>query len=355
MYMLKTLKIFALIIILAFIPSINAATPIKNTQELNSTVIKPERLHPGDTVGLIAPGFRDADEILIQYAIERLRALGLKVKVGKAVYKQYGYFAGTDKERAADINKMFADPKVKAIIALRGGWGCNRLLSSINYDIIKKNPKIIMGYSDITSLLLAINAKTNLVTFHGPVAHEPWPAFTLGYVKDILFEGKSVTFANPIENEDDLIHTKNRPVVIRGGHATGKLIGGSLTLLTSMLGSQYLPDFDKAILFIEDTGEDIYKIDRMLTQLKTAGILKKISGFVFGKCTNCGCSAGSSTLYGSLTFNQVLKDHIKPLHIPAWYGAMIGHEDRKLTLPEGIRVTIDADKGTITMLEPAVK
>ncbi|MEI8055008.1 MAG: LD-carboxypeptidase [bacterium] len=322
---------------------------------LINTTIKPTRLHPGDTVGLIAPGFRDADETLIQYAIERLQALGLKVKVGKAVYEQYGYFAGTDKERAADINKMFADPKVKAIIALRGGWGCNRLLNLINYEAIKKNPKIIMGYSDITSLLLAINAKTNLVTFHGPVAHEPWPAFTLGYVKSILFDGKSVTFANPIEDEDDLIHTKNRPVVIRGGKATGKLIGGSLTLLTSMLESKYLPDFDHAILFVEDTGEDIYKIDRMLTQLKTAGILKKISGFVFGKCTDCGCSAGSSTLYGSLTFAQVLKDHIKPLHIPAWYGAMIGHEGRKFTLPEGIRVTIDANMGTITMLEPAVK
>lgn len=349
--MLKILKIFVLMFILICIPYVGAAI----SQESNSTEVKPARLHPGDTVGLIAPGFRDADETLVQYAVERLKALGLKVKVGKAVYKQYGYFAGTDKERAADINKMFADKKVKAIVALRGGWGCNRLLSLIDYNTIKNNPKIIMGYSDITSLLLAINAKTNLITFHGPVAHEPWPAFTQGYAKDVLFEGKAVTFANPVENEDDLIHTKNRPMVIRGGKATGKLIGGNLAILTSMLGSKYLPNFDGAILFVEDTNEDIFRIDRMLTQLKTAGILDKISGFIFGNCANCGCSSGSSTTYGSLTFAQVLKDRIRPLRIPAWSGAMIGHEGKKLTLPEGARVTIDADKGTITMLEPAVK
>ena len=144
-------------------------------------------------------------------------------------------------------------------------------------------------------------------------------------------------------------------MVINGGQATGILIGGNLSLLTSLLGSEYLPKFDKAILFVEEADEDVYRIDRMLTQLKTAGVLKKISGFVFGKCMDCGVKNTSPAAYGSLTLMQVLKDHIKPLNIPAWFGAMIGHEKKFFTLPEGTSVTIDAGKGTITMLEPAVR
>jgi len=163
-----------------------------------------------------------------------------------------------------------------------------------------------------------------------------------------------VSFSNLDEEEDDLIHTKNRIITIRKGKATGKLLGGSLTLLTSMIGSKYLPKFNGVILFVEDVDEDIYRVDRMLTQLKTSGILDRIAGFIFGKCVNYGPSTGSST-YGSLTLQQVLEHHIFPLNIPAWYGSMIGHEDKIFTIPEGSLVTIDAEKGTIDMIEPAVK
>lgn len=323
----------------------------------NLPPIYPQKLQPGDTVGLVAPGYRVPEDVQIQYAIERMQALGLKVKLGKAVYKRYGYFAGTDQERAHDINQMFADPEVKAIIALRGGWGCNRILSMINYKLIKKHPKIIMGYSDLTSLLLAISAKTGLVTFHGPMPFEPWTKFSTQYVKDILFDAKAETFVNPIDpDEDDLIHTENRIMVLNSGKATGPLLGGSLTLLTSLLGSHYLPKFNGAILFVEDVDEDIYRIDRMMMQLKTAGILDHIGGFVFGKCTNCKPGDNStSSPYGSLTMQQVLESYIKPLHIPAFYGSMIGHDEKIFTLPEGVPVTIDADKGEIQMLQPAVK
>ncbi|MBU0744879.1 MAG: LD-carboxypeptidase [Gammaproteobacteria bacterium] len=314
--------------------------------------ILPSRLKVGDTVGLVSPGYRVTENIQIQFAIERMQALGLKVKLGKHVYTRYGYLAGTDENRADDINQMFADPEVKAIIALRGGWGSNRILGLLKYKTIKNNPKIFMGYSDITSLLLAINAKTGLVTFHGPMAVLTWNEFTTNYAKDILFNAKKITFSNPIEKEDDLTQTKNRIVTIRKGKASGKLLGGSLTLLTSMIGSKYLPKFNGAILFVEDIDEDIYKVDRMLTQLKTAGVLDKIAGFVFGKCTSCQVK---NPTYGSLTFQQVLEHHIVPLKIPAWYGSMIGHDDKIFTLPEGTLVTIDAEKGTIEMLEPAVK
>lgn len=313
----------------------------------------PARLKAGDTVGLIAPGYRVEEDIQIQYAVERMHALGLKVKLGKSVYKRYSrYFAGTDKERAHDINQMFKDKKVKAIIALRGGWGSNRILDLLDYEMIKKNPKIFMGYSDITSLLLAINAKTGLITFHGPMAIAPWTGFTTQYVKDILFDGKKVDFVNPVEKEDDLIQTKNRIMTIRKGKTEGRLLGGSLTLLTAMLGSKYLPDFAGTILFVEDVEEDIYRVDRMLTQLKNAGILNQISGFIFGKCTKC-CAQKSTS--GSPTIQEVLNQHILPLKIPAWYGSMIGHEDKVFTVPEGVRVSIDAEKGTIKMLGSAVR
>ncbi|EKE00638.1 MAG: hypothetical protein ACD_21C00302G0003 [uncultured bacterium] len=326
-------------------------TTVAKTNKIQT--ILPSQLHVGDTVGLVAPGYRVPENIQIQYAIERIQALSLKVKVGKSVYKRYGYFAGTDEDRAHDINQMFADPEVKAIFAIRGGWGSNRILDLINYKTIKQNPKIIMGYSDITSLLLAINAKTGLVTFHGPMAAQPWTGYTTKYMKQLLFDANKITFSNPVEAEDDLIHTKNRIMTIRKGKATGKLLGGSLTLITSLLGSRYLPKFNGAILFVEDVDEDIYKVDRMLTQLKTAGVLDRIAGFVFGKCT--GCTPKNNSSCGSLTLQQVLNDHIFPLRIPAWYGSMIGHDSQIFTLPEGTQVTIDAEKGTIAMLEPAVR
>lgn len=318
------------------------------------TPLKPPALNPGDTVGLIASASPVDDPSLIQHATERLQALGLKVKYGKSLFNHEGYLAGSDEQRAADLNAMFADPTIKAIIQLRGGWGSNRILELLDYDAIKQHPKIIMGYSDITALLIAIQAKTGLITFHGPMPSTPWPAFTTQYVRDILFAGKSITFNNIAPTEDDLIATQNRIQTIHAGTTTGQLIGGNLTVLTSMVGSRYLPDWHGKILFVEDTGEDIYRIDRMLTQLKLAGVLNQISGFIFGKCTDCSYGKEAKS-YGSLTLMQVIDKHIKPLNIPAWYGAMIGHEDLIFTIPEGVNVKIDATNGTIAMLESAVK
>jgi muramoyltetrapeptide carboxypeptidase len=199
-----------------------------------------------------------------------------------------------------------------------------------------------MGYSDITSLLLAINARSQLITFHGAVATSTWNQFTVDYLKSILFDGELVTM------ENSAIPT-GKIEVITPGTAQGKLIGGNLSVVTAMLGSSYLPSWRKNILFVEDIGEDIYRIDRMLTQLKNAGILNQISGFIFGQCTNCKVDDQSA-----FTLMQVLKQHIKPLGIPAWYGSMIGHISNKFTIPVGVVVEIDADYGRITMLEAAV-
>ena len=309
---------------------------------------KPAKLSKGDAVGIISSGFRILQDVDLQYGIERLAALGLTVKPGQAILKQHGYFAGTDLERAADINQMFADPQIKAIFQLRGGFGSARLLDLLDYELIAKNPKIFIGMSDTTALLLAIYHKTGLVTFHGPNAGREWPAFTQEYVQALLFASQPVTLKNPEPKTDDLISIEDRIQVIRPGQAVGRLIGGNLAVLTSIIGSSYLPDFQNAILFIEEVNEAPYKIDRMLTQLKLAGILDKLAGIIVGKCINCTPNHPGST-YGSFHTLQVLHDHIFPLNIPAWYGAMISHEKRMFTLPIGQDVTIDAQSGSISI------
>ncbi len=304
-------------------------------------VLKPQRLQVGDTVGLISPaGIIEAKDI--EQAKQTFGSLGLKVKLGKHVLDRYGYLAGKDSDRAADVNGMFADKSVKAIVAMRGGSGCDRILPLINYSLIRSHPKIILGYSDITSLLLAIYSRTQLVTFHGPVAISTWNQFTVNYIKRILFQGEAVTMQNTLPN-------KLRRQIITPGKARGKLVGGNLSVLSSMIGSSYLPVWKHSILFVEELNEDIYRVDRMLTQLKNAGILSQIAGFIFGQCTDC--SQGDEP---SLTLAQVLQDHIQPLGIPAWYGAMIGHIKDKFTLPVGVEAEIDANTGTLRTLEAAV-
>lgn len=306
-----------------------------------NTIIKPPRLQVGDTVGLIAPaGIVEPKDI--EVVQEYLTELGLKVKLGAHILDRYGYLAGKDADRALDINTMFSDRSVKAIIAMRGGWGCNRILPLLDYPLIRSHPKILMGYSDITSLLLAINARSRIITFHGPVAISTWSPFVLDYLQRILFNREAATMENIKSGEV-------RVEAIAPGKAKGKLVGGNLSVLSAMVGSPYLPSWYQSILFVEDTNEDVYRVDRMLTQLKNTGILNQIAGFIFGQCTDC--SLGDEP---SFTLMQVLQDHILPLGIPAWYGSMIGHLKDKFILPIGLEVEIDAEAGTIKLLEAAV-
>ncbi|MDX1617469.1 MAG: LD-carboxypeptidase, partial [Balneolaceae bacterium] len=271
----------------------------------------------------------------------RLRDLGFRVKRGTHARDRYGYLAGKDEDRASDLNDAFSDPEVDAVIPYRGGWGSNRILDRIDYDLIARNPKPLIGFSDITSLLLAIHSRTGLVTFHGPVGKSEWTEFTVRHFEAVLMKAGVPALLNP---PGETIET------ITPGNVAGPLLGGNLTVLTSMLGSGYLPDFENAILFLEDVGEDIYRIDRMLTQLKLNGILDRIGGFVFGKCIDCTTGSGYS-----LTLEQVFSDHIAPLGIPAFRGTMVGHIDDMYTLPIGIPARIDAGTGAIEILEPAVK
>jgi len=316
-------------------------------QIANPAKLLPRPIKRGDWVGLISPSAATSERIQIQFAVEALEALGFKVKQGENLANRRGHLAGTDEERANDLNAMFADPEVKAVICIRGGSGAARILPLINYDQIRNNPKPILGYSDITALHHAIYAQTGLITFHGPNGTGSWNSFNVKQFEKIFFEQEQVTFENERVKEDDLVIKKNRIQTIYPGVATGDLFGGNLTVLTALAGSPYLADFTDKILFLEDIGEEPYRIDRMMSTLKLMGALDKIKGFVFGQCTDCDPSSG----YGNLTLDQLFDDYILPLNIPAYRGAMIGHIPKQFILPMGVRVTLNANKGTIQMEE----
>jgi len=313
-------------------------------------IVKPPRLKAGDTVGLVIPSSAQWDPGAVDILLDSLKALGLNGKLGKHVFDRRGYFAGRDEDRAADLNAMFANPDVDAIHCIRGGWGAARLLPLLDWVTIAKHPKILVGYSDITALLLSLHAKTGLVTFHGPNGASAWNTFNLDWMKRVLWNGEAATFANLKETDDTLVPVKNRTRTITPGKARGRLLGGNLTVFTTIIGSGYLPDFNDCILFVEDVEEAPYSLDRMFTQLKLAGILNQVKGVVWGTCDKCSPGEG----FGSLTIPDILDDHLKPLGVPAYSGAMIGHVDRQFTLPLGVQVELDADAGTITMLESAV-
>lgn len=317
-------------------------------------VIKPPRLKAGDTVGLVCPAAPAYSKETVKVLVESMEALGLKVKFGKHIWERYGYLAGKDADRASDINDFFKDPAVNGIVCMHGGWGCARLLPYLDYDSIRQNPKIIIGYSDITALLLGIHSQTGLVTFHGPEGAATWNAFTVGYFKSVLMNAESTFFQNESTKGDNLTIVKNRITTLHQGKATGQLLGGNLTVLCHLLGSKYVPDWSDAIFFCEDVDEAPYSMDRMITHLKLSGVLDKIKGFVFGKCTDCHPSTGEYS-YGSLTLEDVWEDHLKPLKKPSFIGAMIGHIADKFTIPIGINAEIDATLGTIRLLESAVK
>jgi len=315
----------------------------KNT--VQKSVTKPKALKKGDTIGMISPGFSLPHERQYGKIVKKFERFGFKVKVGAHARDHYGYFAGTDKNRASDLNNMFADTSVDAIIPFRGGWGSDRILPYIDFDLIRHHPKILLGFSDITALLLSIYARSGLVTFHGPLGEWELTPFNRKYFKKALMDARPFVMKNRGSNKNN-----NAVKTLRKGTATGTLLGGNLTVLTSMLGSDYLPDWENGILFLEDVGEDIYRIDRMLTQLQLNGVFEKINGFVFGKCSDCKMSKGRH-----FTLNQVLSQHLKKYDIPAYSGANIGHIKNIFTLPIGVKAQMDAGQGIIKVLESPVK
>lgn len=314
------------------------------------TLLAP-RLKLGDTLGLVSPANATFEREPLKIAVESLQALGFKVKLGRHVDARRGPFGGTDAQRAADINAMFADDGVAGLIALTGGSGCNRIVDQLDYDLIKRKPKFFGGFSDLTSLVNAIHRQTGLVTFHSPVAGSEWNDFSVQSFKAVAMNAEAAVLRNPVVKPvDDLVAREERITTIRPGKARGRLVGGNLTVLASLAGSAYFPDCRGAILFLEDINEYIYRIDRCLSTLRLTGSLGQLAGVVLGRFTKCEPGDG----YGSLTLDEVFDDYFLPLNVPVFRGAAIGHIKRKLTVPVGVAAEIDADVGTIRLLGSAV-
>ena len=316
-------------------------------KENANTTLLPKALLRGQTVGIISPSAASADRMEYTFAKEAMEAMGLKVKLGANFKNRYGHLAGTDEERAADFNAMFADPEVKAIICLRGGSGAARILPLIDYEQVKVNPKPLLGYSDITALHCALHSQTGLISFHGPNGSGSWNSFHANQFQQLFFDQKLLSFKNEVTKGDDLVAKGNRIQTLTKGIVEGKILGGNLTVLTALSGTPYYPDFQNAILFIEDVGEDPYRIDRMMSTLKLNGTLGKIKGFVFGQCSDCKPGSG----YGAFTVDQIMDQYIIPLGIPAYFGAMIGHISKQFIIPVGARVRLNANDGSLTIVE----
>ncbi len=310
-------------------------------------------LRPGDTVGLIEPASASDDPFDLTIVEETVRAMGLVPKRAPNLAKRFGYLAGQDQERGADITAMYADKSVRAIFAVRGGWGSARALPFVDWDVVRANPKFLLGYSDITALHMAIAAKGGAYTLHGPNAGSAWGRASVSSFREVAFHAGTPTYVNPKAQEDRLVQRRLRTIPIRGGRAQGRLLGGNLTVLSALAGTPWLPDFTGAILFLEDVDEAEYRIDRMLTQLGQAGVLKGLAGVVFGQCSNCRDPDGSGP-GGGFTLNAIFRQHFGPLGIPAFEGAWFGHIPDQFTIPQGVMAEIDADAGTMRLLEAAV-
>lgn len=325
---------------LATLPALPLCTPsLGETRRL----ITPPRLKPGDTVGLITPGSYITDDGL-QKAIKNIESLGLKVKRGKHLRAENGFTAGTDAERLADLHAMFADPEVQGIWCARGGYGCGRLLPLIDYKLIRSNPKILIGYSDITALAIAITKETGLVTYHGPVGSSDFTDFTLGHLKRAVMKGG--VFAPILRPETIPEGSVYETYTITPGRATGPLWGGNLSLLASLAGTDYAPPVKGSLLFIEDIGENPYRIDRMLTQLRQAWGLDRCAGIALGVFKGCEADPDDR----SLTLRETLTERFGDLGVPVAYGFPIGHIPDMCTLPLGVRGEMDTGQMRLRVL-----
>ncbi|MGJ9419202.1 LD-carboxypeptidase [Massilia sp. CMS3.1] len=314
-------------------------------------LIKPPRLRPGDTVALIAPGGY-ATEKSIAKARRNIEALGFKVREGASLRAVHGNYAGSVPQRLADLHAMFGDPEINMIWPIRGGSGCISLLAHLDFKLIRANPKILLGYSDITALHLAIYKHAGLVSFHGPVASSTMTDYAIEHMMAVLTDPQpTYTIPMALENSRralDKPHFAMRTV--HGGTATGPLMGGNLSLVAALAGTPYAADFKDSILFLEEVNEAPYRIDRWMTQLDLSVGLSTAAGVMVGICEDCGPEHEDS----SLTLDQTLDIHLQPLSVPAVTGYSIGHIRDQFTIPMGIRATLDTERQTVTLLESAV-
>ena len=311
-------------------------------------VIKPSRLKRGDVIGLVSPASTPNDMQKLDNGIRYLEKNGYRVKLGENVGKSNGYLAGSDQERANDINTMFKDKSVKAIFCIRGGYGASRILDKLDYKIIKNNPKIFVGYSDITALQIAFLQKTGLITFAGPMVATDFSSeishYTEEYFWEIITSKKKL---GRIEQSD-----KSKMPGISKGNAYGRIIGGNISVLSALIGTEYFPDLKNRILIFEDIDEPPYKIDRILNQFRLLKVFKLLNGIVLGRFVDC---FEHDTSKKTLTLGEVMEFYLKDLNIPVLYSFPHGHIKDMITVPYGINIKMNATKGFVEFTESAVK
>ena len=309
----------------------------------------PSRLTRGDTIGLIAPASPPEVPERIDETIKRFTEYGFRMKPSKYVRERTDYLAGNDEQRAEDLNTMFADPEVKGIIAIRGGYGSCRLLPLLDYATIRANPKPLLGFSDITALHAAFLVKSGLVTFHCPIAIRAFEPGNAAALERVLMVGGYASAQNGqstdspglvLFSREDATGAKLKTVV--PGRASGQLIGGNMTCLLRMLATPYAPDFRGAILFLEDTGEKGYRVDGLFTHLRLAGILPQLAGLILGQFDHPDAAE-------QVRIADVLQREGERIGVPCVSGAPIGHFTEQIALPHGARAELDAEKGTLTL------
>jgi muramoyltetrapeptide carboxypeptidase len=316
-------------------------------------LIKPDRLIAGDTIGIIAPASAPPDPKNIDLSVAVLDRLGFKVKLASNARKRWGFLAGSDRDRAADLMRMFSDSKVKAIVCVRGGYGTARLLPRLDYRVIRRNPKIFVGYSDITSLHCAFLVEADLISFHGPMLNsdfikKDFPDFTLeSFLKTLMKPSPPGSICRG--------YKKKTVSILRRGKVSAQLIGGNLSLLCASLGTPWQPSFKNKILFFEDLDEVPYRFDRMLTQLLNAGLLQRVAGVAIGVNANCGDPKAKGAKEYRQTLEDVFKERLLPLKVPLITGLPFGHIPLNATLPVGVRATLDGERGDLVISEAAVR
>jgi muramoyltetrapeptide carboxypeptidase len=296
--------------------------------------IKPPPLRPGDGIGIIAPS-GPVTRSEIKPAIDLLTARGYHVLESPHIYSRQDYLAGHDDHRLKDLHSVFHDQDIKAVLCARGGYGTLRLLDRIDYILIRKHPKIIVGYSDITALLLAIYKKTGLVTFHGPV------------LKDISKDRRKNldAFLDLASSPEHYSLKLSDGEVLTSGKSEGLLIGGNLTLISHLTGTPFMASLKGAILFLEERGEPLYRIDRMLSHLRLSGLLKNLAGLVAGEFVDCGDTS---------EINRLLKEITSNIGIPVFSGLPVGHDTLNLSIPLGVKAVLDTTNRTLSALEPCL-
>jgi len=314
--------------------------------------IKPPRLNPGDTIGIISPASAPHDPKNFDRSIDILQRLGFRAKLARHARRRWGFLAGSDRQRAADIMAMFTDPMVKAIVCVRGGYGTARLLPLLDYATIRAHPKIFVGYSDITSLHCAFLRRAGLVSFHGPMLNSD---FVKQDFPQFAWESFRRTLTRAAAPGSLCQGYKAKTVsILRPGSASGPLLGGNISILCTTLGTPWQPSFKNRILFFEDLDEEPFRFDRMLTHLLNAGLLQQVAGVAIGINKNCKDPNARKAREYRQTMDDVFKERLLPLGVPVVAGLPFGHVRFNATLPIGVRATLDATNGDLLITESAV-